>query len=139
MQHRGSCHCGAIRVAFESDKPLAPRACQCGFCRRHGARNVSDPDGLATLTLAVEPTRYRFAGRSTDFLICPRCGIYVGAMARIGGRDLITLNMNAFDDPRPELVATPVDYDGESAETKVERRRARWTPLRVVGEGGAPD
>jgi len=43
---------GANRIAFESDRPLAPRSCQCGFCRRHGARTVSDPDGVVTLILA---------------------------------------------------------------------------------------
>src|SRR5687768_768077 len=132
MKHQGRCHCGAIRILFETDKPLAPRACQCGFCRRHDARSVSDPDGTATLTLSLEPTRYRFASRSADYLICPRCGIYVGATAAIGGRDLITLNLNAFDDPRPDLEGAPVSYDGESAATKAERRRARWTPLRLV-------
>jgi hypothetical protein len=132
MKHEGRCHCGAIRIQFESGKPFAPRACQCGFCRRHGARSVSDPDGAATLTLAAEPLRYRFASGSADYLICPRCGIYVGAMARIEGRDLVTLNLNAFDDPRPELAAAPVSYDGESAATKTERRRERWTPLTLA-------
>jgi hypothetical protein len=131
MRHRGSCHCGAIRIAFETGKALEPRACQCGFCRRHGARSVSDPQGTAALTLAVEPVRYRFASRSADYLICPRCGIYVGAVANIDGRELITLNLNAFDDPHADLAATPVDYDGEDAATKAERRRERWTPLRV--------
>ena len=129
MIHSGHCHCGALRFSFESAVPLAPRACQCGFCRRHGARTVSDPAGSAVLTLGAETLRYRFGSTTTDFLLCARCGIYVGAAARIDGADFVTLNLNAFDDPRLELAATPVSYDGEDAAAKAARRRAHWTPL----------
>jgi hypothetical protein len=130
--HQGSCHCGAIRIRFESGKPLAPRACQCSFCRRHNARSVRDPDGSAILTFDGEPIRYGFASGSADYLICRRCGVYVGAMAELDGRLLVTLNLNAFEDPQPELEAQPVSYEGESAETKAARRSERWTPLRLV-------
>ena len=132
MRHSGSCHCGAIRIEFESGRPLAPRACQCGFCRRHGARTVSDPNGSAVLSLGSETIRYRFGTGTTDFLICGRCGVYVGALAELDGRLYATLNLNAFDDPRLELAAAPVSYEGESAEAKAERRRTRWTPARLA-------
>lgn len=131
-RHAGQCHCGAVRVAFETDKPLAPRACRCGFCRKHGARTVTDPEGSAVLTLGPEALRYRFASKVADFLICGRCGVYVGALAEIDGRSYVTLNLNAFDDPRLELQAALVSYDGEGAAAKTERRRARWTPAQLV-------
>ena len=130
--HTGSCHCGANRIAFESDWPLAPRACQCGFCRRHAARTVSDPDGAATLSLGAEAVRYRFASKAADYVLCGRCGVYLGAVAEFEGGTFATLNLNAFDDPRPDLVAEPVSYEGESAAAKAARRRARWTPARVI-------
>lgn len=132
MQHTGQCHCGAIRLAFETARPLAPRACQCGFCRKHGARTVADPEGSAVLTLGPETVRYRFGTGTTDFLICGRCGIYVGAAAELAGRLYVTLNLNAFDDPRLDLAATPVSYDGEDAAAKADRRRAKWTPARLA-------
>lgn len=132
MKHEGRCHCGAIRVAFETGKPLAPRACQCGFCRKHGARTVSDPEGSAELALGPEPLRYRFGLGATDFLICGRCGVYVGALVEIDGGAYATLNLNAFDDPRLDLEAAPVSYDGEGAAAKTERRLARWTPAQLV-------
>ena len=53
-------------------------------------------------------------------------------MTELDGELFVTLNLNAFDDPRLELSAVPVSYDGEDAETKAERRRERWTPLTVV-------
>ncbi|HEV2815826.1 MAG TPA: hypothetical protein VGW40_01185 [Allosphingosinicella sp.] len=131
MRHQGGCHCGAIRFAFESDRPLAPRACQCGFCRRHNARTVTDPAGMATLALAAETNRYRFGTGTSDYLICGRCGVYVGATAALEGTLYATLNLNAFDDPRLDLVAAPVSYDGEDAAAKAERRRANWTPAKL--------
>jgi hypothetical protein len=132
MTYSGQCHCGAIRFTFESAAPLAPRACQCGFCRRHGARTVSDPAGSVVLTLAAETIRYRFGSATTDFLICAWCGVYVGAMAKLDGALFVTLNLNAFDDPRLGLAATPVSYDGEDADAKAARRGARWTPLALA-------
>jgi hypothetical protein len=130
MRHEGRCHCGAIRFAFETARPLAPRACQCGFCRKHGARTVSDSEGSAVLVLGPEAIRYRFGSKTTDFLICGRCGVYVGATAALDGRLYATLNLNAFADPRLDLPGAPVSYDGEDAAGKADRRRVRWTPAR---------
>lgn len=132
MQHAGQCHCAAIRFEFETGRPLAPRACQCGFCRKHNARTVADPDGAAVLTLGAETMHYRFGSKTTDFLICGRCGIYAGATAGIDGQLYVTLNLNAFDDPRLDLEAQPVSYDGEDAEAKANRRRQNWTPARYA-------
>ena len=128
----GHCHCGAIRITFETDWPFEPRQCQCLFCRRHNVRMVSDPDGAVVLTLGAETQRYRFASATTDYLICGRCGVYVGAVAEVEGRTYATLNLNAFDDPRLDLAPTRVSYEGESAEQKAERRRRRWTPVRLA-------
>ena len=132
MKHGGQCHCGAIRIAFETERPLAPRQCQCGFCRRHNVRMVSDPGGSAKLTLGPETQRYRFATATADYLICGTCGVYVGAVAELDGCTFATLNLNAFDDPRLELVGEPMVYDGESAQQRAARRHQRWTPARVV-------
>lgn len=131
-RHSGRCHCGAIRLGFETGRPLSPRACQCGFCRRHGGRTVSDPDGQATLELSGEGIRYGFGTRTTEYIICARCGVYVGAVAKIDGANYATLNLNAFDDPRLDLASAPVSYDGESAAARAERRRKAWTPLRLL-------
>jgi hypothetical protein len=130
--HSGSCHCGAIRLEFHSDKPLAPRACQCRFCRKHRARSVSDSEGQVVLTLDGEVQRYRFGLRIAEYLICGRCGVYVSAVAEIDGATYAILNLNAFENPHPELEGTPFSYDGESAEQRNARRRQRWTPARIA-------
>ena len=46
--YEGGCHCGNLRVAFRTaldPAQMAPRACQCAFCRKHATGAVSDPDG----------------------------------------------------------------------------------------------
>lgn len=107
MKHEGRCHCGVIRAEFETAESLSPRACQCGFCRLHGARTVSNPDGAAVLHVAGPVIRYRFGTKTTDYLICAGCGVYVAATAEIGGQLYVTLNLNTFADPRLDLAAEP--------------------------------
>jgi hypothetical protein len=132
----GRCHCGANRLELATAAPTAPRACQCGFCRRHGARTVTDPQGMAYLLLEPEAWRYRFGTRSSDYILCGRCGVYLGALAEIGGALYATLNLNAFDDPRLDLAAVPVSYEGETLAEKRARRESRWTPAAVQETGG---
>ncbi|HYD24840.1 MAG TPA: hypothetical protein VEB68_08575 [Croceibacterium sp.] len=131
-RHTGRCHCGALSVVYETDKPLAPRACQCRFCRKHHARSVSDPDGSATITLGPGAVRYRFGRGLGDFLVCGQCGVYLGAVQKIDGRLYTVLNLTAFEDPHEGLAGEPMDYDGETAEQRTARRRARWTPATMV-------
>ena len=128
--YRGGCHCGAVRVVFESRSDpdrLPVRACQCAFCRAHGARTAADPEGRVRFEGPFR--RYRFALRTTDFLLCPYCGVYLGALYAADGGAWATLNVNCLAD-RASFAADPepVSYEGESAEDRGARRRARWTP-----------
>lgn len=131
---RGQCHCG--NISFEFDSRLTPaklpvRACQCGFCRAHGALSTSDPDGRVSISFAVPErvTRYRFGTRTADFLICTACGTYVAAVTEVGASAYAVLNINAFD-ARDAFTAAPqpMDYEGETPETRRARRAERWTP-----------
>ncbi len=135
-RHLGRCHCGALRFIFETGKPLSPRACQCGFCRRHGARTVSDPEGEVAFLLDGPLLGYRFGSGATDYLICAACGIYLGARTEIGGAVHATLNLNAFEaEASREVAARPVSYEGESAAARAGRRRLNWTPVRAGPAG----
>jgi len=133
----GSCHCGNLRIAFRTESPpddLAVRACQCSFCRAHGARTVSDPHGWVTVVVADESrtTRYRFGLATADFLICRTCGVYVGAVMEHQGRCYCALNVNALEGEAFQgRAARPVDYEGESAESRIERRTRVWTPCSI--------
>ncbi|MBM3647667.1 MAG: aldehyde-activating protein [Alphaproteobacteria bacterium] len=133
----GSCHCGAVTVVFTSDKaPQAMRVgrCACSFCRRHGARTLGDPGGSVEFRAASGSlARYRFALGITDYLVCSRCGTYVGAVMLDQGGLIGIVNVNALDirdtfDPAPPLH----DYDGEDEARRRARRRKFWMKATVI-------
>jgi hypothetical protein len=133
----GSCHCGSVRAALmPSIKPegLPLRACQCGFCRRHGARTTSDPKGSLHLTAAPGGfQRYRFGRRAVDALICRECGVYVGSFlsadgALIGTLNVAGLQLEGFEGREP----IPIDYTDETDAERLARRKAKWTPTVLV-------
>lgn len=137
MTYEGRCHCGSVNVWFETDKApdeVQVRACQCGHCRRHGTKTVSDPEGRMEVQAAPGALRlYRFGPRTADFLQCIECGCYMGAVTVIDGRTLGVLNAaGALMEPFASREGAPVSYDGEDAETKAARRMKGWTPAVVV-------
>ena len=138
MIHAGGCHCGNLRFEFETAlaaEALPLRACQCTFCRRHGALSTSDPAGQIRLKVA-EPEllqRYRFGLGITDFLICRRCGIYLMAMMDIDGGRYAVLSANALE-CRAAMTSpvAPMEYGGEDQAARLARRKQRWTPVAAI-------
>jgi hypothetical protein len=135
--HSGACHCGALKASFESKKPpqqLGVRTCQCDFCRRVGAINISDPDGAVVIDAKESDViRYRFALRTADFLICKQCGVYIAAVTGEGSKIRSTLNvaglrMTEFLD----VAEQPMQYGAEDAAARVARRAEKWTPTRFT-------
>ncbi len=135
--YNGSCHCGAIKVRLESDKqPSEMRVgrCGCSFCRRHGARTMGDRNDAVEFRAAPDAVRrYRFGLGITDYLLCRRCGAYVGALMEDDGGTLGIVNVNALDnrdafDPTPPLH----DYDGENANKRRARRRKFWMKATLI-------
>lgn len=134
---RGRCHCGAIGFEYATAKPVGEwpvRACQCSFCRRHGAVYTSDPAGSVRFEHedATKLSRYRFGQKTADFLFCGRCGGYLGAVTEEDGVPLMVIHLRALD-PAPEGLppAQPMSYEGESRGERDTRRAARWTPVRA--------
>jgi len=133
----GTCHCGAIRGTLHATRPAAElqvRACQCGFCTRHGAMTVSDPAGRAAFEIErAVLTRYQFATRTGTSLVCGRCGMYAGVILEDDGKTWSVLNVRGLAIPElRDRAAEPVVYDGESPEARIARRKAKWTPTEIV-------
>lgn len=134
MQHSGGCHCGNLRVRLRLTRLAADnriRSCACSFCRRHATRTASDPEGRFEVWAddwgLVEP--YRFGSRTADYLICRRCGVYIGAVCDTARGLRAVTNTNTLDD-RDAFTQNPVrpDHDGETTEARMARRAANWTP-----------
>jgi hypothetical protein len=134
----GRCHCGAVTLAFFTRKSTAAlplRACQCGFCRKHGARTTADPEGRVEIRVRdpAALARYRFGLATADYLVCARCGVYVAALMQEGGRGYAVVNVNAFAARAGfERAATPMVYDREDEAARRARRRKLWTPAAIV-------
>ncbi len=134
MIFKGQCHCGAIGVELMSDRPPGEQAlgaCQCSFCRKHNARAFSDPKARVTLT-ATDPDelqRYTFGLRTSEQIICRRCGVYVAMTLIDGDRVWSVINVDTLDD-RALFTRMPEarDYSAEDRESRIERRKARWCP-----------
>ena len=131
----GGCHCGNLYYVFEASAALdklGVRGCMCRFCRAHGARNTSDPDGAIQIDVRdpARLVRYRFGLKTADFLLCAHCGVYIGACLpdENGGR--FTVNVNTFREPPPlDFPLVPHDYGCEDRADRVVRRKAKWTPV----------
>jgi len=147
MQHgpshrriNGSCHCGNIIIAFDwpGSAPSIPvRRCSCTLCTKHGAVWTSHPDGRFGIQVADETqvTRYRFGTRTADFHICRTCGVIPIVTCLIERTRYAVVNVNTFDNvDRSQLVETSTDFEGQTAENRLARRRRNWTPEAVGRE-----
>ena len=134
MHIHASCHCGNIRVTFERPDagPTIPvRACGCGLCIRHGAAWTSHPDGRFHLRIADNSRAwpYRFGTKTADFHVCTTCGVIPIVTCTIEGKRYAVFNANTFDDAdRSQLMRTDTNFEGETTESRLARRRRNWTP-----------
>ena len=135
--HNGGCHCGNLRLTLrltQAPGSVSLRACGCSFCRANQTRTVSDPNGAAEIWAAdwAEVSRYRFGSGTADFLVCRRCGIYLGAITETDNGTRMVTNTNCLED-RARFTGTPAptDHDNETVDSRIARRAANWTPTIV--------
>jgi hypothetical protein len=137
----GSCHCGNIRLTFETETPSAEvgvRECGCSFCRKHGSRSVAEPTAKVAVRIGSPRavTRYRFGLKTADFLVCRVCGVYAASLLETDDGRYATINLNVLDDASLFTNdAKPVSYDGETAEQREARRCRNWSKVVGVSSG----
>ena len=130
----GACHCANMRFTFELPEPdgaIHVRACGCTFCRKHGGVYSSHPAGrlAARIGDAALVKRYRFGTETADFHICRTCGVVPFATSTIDGRAYAVVNVNSFEGVGAgELASSPSDFDGETVDSRLARRRRNWIP-----------
>ncbi|HEV2503025.1 MAG TPA: hypothetical protein VGV39_08105 [Mesorhizobium sp.] len=138
--YRGGCHCGNIRLSFETaiaPRDIEIRACQCSFCRRHNSLAAADPYGMLTIGVLREAmlSRYAFGLRTAEYLVCRDCGVYVAAVTigDVEQRAIVIVNaLDAREQFRREPM--PTVYDAETRDERVTRRRSRWMPVKWSSE-----
>jgi hypothetical protein len=134
-QFNGGCHCGNVQVTFTTEQTpeeMTVRACACSFCTRHGARTATDREGQIQILVRApaELSRYQFALKTAEFLVCKHCGVYLAAVLTTEeGTCYATVNVNALD-ARQRFSQPPIEvnYEGEDVGKRIARRKENWTP-----------
>lgn len=135
--YEGFCHCRA--VGFDYRSAIAPelwpiRACQCTFCRSHGALSTSDSGGVLRFVAHVPDAfnRYQFGRRTADFLLCRNCGVYLGAVMRSKRGSFGIINVRVLHSLLDRLHEPErMYYENEGLVERQVRRESRWTPIAV--------
>ena len=95
-RHEGSCHCGAIRFAIETDFPELT-TCDCSICKRKNALMVKVHESRFTLLAGAESlTEYQFHTGTARHYFCKVCGIYPFHRKRVTP-DHLGINVNCLD------------------------------------------
>ena len=132
MLIHGKCHCSNISFTLEwkpEPSAIPARTCTCTFCVKHGGVWTSCPGG--SLKVAVENpslvTKYEFGTKTAQFLVCSRCGVVPVVTSVIDGRTYAVVSVNAFEGVDPALIRnSPADFEGESKDARLDRRKQRW-------------
>ncbi len=143
MLIHGSCHCGniAFDLRWDPDLPQIPaRARDCSFCLKHGGVWTSSPE--ASLWIEVKDPalvdKYTFGTCTALFHVCRRCGVVPVVTSQIDARLYAVVSVNAFDGVDPSRVRkSAASFDGESVESRLDRRKARWIADVSYVENGA--
>ena len=98
----GGCHCGNISMDLEltaAPETYHPRACDCDYCRKHGAAYLSDAKGslIVRIKNARDRGAYRNGSGQAEFVLCKKCGVLVAVVHLSDGRLYGTANARAID------------------------------------------
>jgi hypothetical protein len=134
MRVEGKCHCGNITYVLDwpGDDPEIPvRACSCDFCTMHGGTYTSNRE--ADLQAEVNDpsclSEYRFGTQTAVFYICSRCGGVPFVTSLIQDHLYAVVNVNTFQGmDRSRFKRSTTDFDGETTESRLERRMRTWIP-----------
>ena len=77
--YQGSCHCGAIRFAYEGEPITKGLRCNCSVCSCKGAMMSSEiiaPDKLNIEAKDGALGLYQFGIKTAKHYFCKECGIY---------------------------------------------------------------
>jgi len=127
----GGCYCGNVLLDLQlSNEPgsYQPRACDCGFCRKHGAAYISDAQGSLRIRIKDQGRSgtYRQGSELAEMLLCTQCGVLVGALYRAEGRIYATVNVRAIEGAERFGVQQPVSPKKLSADAKISRWKDLW-------------
>jgi len=107
---------------------IPPRACDCDFCRKHGAAYISDPQGSVRIQVkdAQQLGKYRQGSGIAECLICRNCGVLVGVVYVDNRRLYAGINCKVIDGNPGFAEAVPVSPKTLPDDEKVGRWKDLW-------------
>ena len=128
----GRCHCSNIAFTLDwrpEPSVIPARACTCTFCLKHGGVWTSCPGG--SLRVVVEApsmvAKYEFGTNTAQFHVCSLCGVVPLVTSVIDGRTYAVVSVHAFEGVDPSLIRnSSADFEGESRDARLYRRKQRW-------------
>jgi len=110
MNHRGSCHCGAVQIDVEAAEILEVSECNCSICTRTGYWHLIVPKRAFTLLRGEEElSLYTFNTGIAKHYFCRICGCKPFYVPR-SNPDGYSVNVRCLDRSTiKELRITPFD------------------------------
>jgi hypothetical protein len=126
--HRGSCHCGAVRFEAIVNVFEGASKCNCSICLKvSGIGAVTKPEAFTLLEGEGSLSEYAWGGKTATRYFCKHCGIHCfgrGHLAELGG-DYVSLNVNTLDDVDPSTLPL-VYWDGRHNNWHAGPRSEPW-------------
>lgn len=130
--HLGSCHCGAVRFAFDADLNKPAGRCNCTICTKISQLGgILKPSEFQLLSDESHLSSYEWGFKTSRRYFCKTCGVHCfgkGNIPELGG-DYVSVNYNCIDDV--ELGNIPVvHWDGRHNNWHAGPRSTPW-PIKV--------
>lgn len=114
QRYEGSCHCGAVRFAIETEFPELT-TCDRSICRRKNALMVKVHESKFTLIAGADSlTEYQFHTRTARHFFCKVCGIYPFHRKRVTP-DYLGINVFCLHDFDPAGIAVRATVGADMA------------------------
>ena len=115
IEHRGGCHCGAVRFAFKAPARVLVQRCNCSMCAMTGFEHLIVPGAHFMLLSDPEAlTTYTFNTGVAKHLFCRICGVKSFYVPR-SNPDGFSINLRCVDRATIEDVEYE-DFDGQNWE-----------------------
>ena len=100
---KATCHCGAVELTFTDAAPLnTAMRCDCSFCKRRQAANVSVPVTSLTVTKgAGNLGLYSWGTHTAQHFFCKTCGIYTHHQRRMNPQEY-GVNVGCIEGTNPK-------------------------------------
>jgi hypothetical protein len=98
-KYNASCHCGAVKISFETEPITQGLQCNCSHCFRKGFILTFLPfEQITVLSGENNQTEYRFNKKTIGHLFCKTCGVEVYTRTQMDDKEMSAVNIRAIED-----------------------------------------